>query len=117
MAKGYADGVDLSGGQWQRVALARAIAKVGTGANAVLLDEPTAMLDVRGESEIFRRVLDATEDATTILVSHRFSTVKMADMIVVVEGGRVTEVGNHATLIARAGTYAELYELQAAAYR
>ncbi len=79
MAKGYPGGVDLSGGQWQRVALARALAKVGAGADVVLLDEPTAMLDVRGESEIFRRVLGATAEATTILVSHRFSTVRQAD--------------------------------------
>ncbi len=100
MAKGYADGVDLSGGQWQRVALARAIAKLGTGASAVLLDEPTAMLDVRGESEIFRRVLDATDDATTILVSHRFSTVRQAELICVVEHGRALELGSHDELLA-----------------
>jgi ABC-type multidrug transport system fused ATPase/permease subunit len=116
MAKGYADGVDLSGGQWQRVALARAIAKVGTGANAVLLDEPTAMLDVRGESEIFRRVLDATEDATTILVSHRFSTVRQAELICVVEHGRALELGSHEELIALGGRYHTMYDLQASRF-
>ena len=102
MAKGYPGGVDLSGGQWQRVALARAIAKVGTGADVVLLDEPTAMLDVRGESEIFRRVLGATSEATTILVSHRFSTVRQAELICVVEHGRAIELGSHDELMALA---------------
>jgi ATP-binding cassette, subfamily B, bacterial len=116
MAKGYADGVDLSGGQWQRVALARAIAKVGAGAHAVLLDEPTAMLDVRGESEIFRRVLAATADATTILVSHRFSTVRQADLICVVEHGRALELGSHDELIALRGRYHTMYDLQASRF-
>jgi ATP-binding cassette subfamily B protein len=116
MAKGYADGVDLSGGQWQRVALARAIAKVGTGAHAVLLDEPTAMLDVRGESEIFRRVLDATAEATTILVSHRFSTVRQAELICVVEHGRALELGSHEELIALRGRYHTMYDLQASRF-
>jgi ATP-binding cassette, subfamily B, bacterial len=116
MAKGYAGGVDLSGGQWQRVALARAIAKVGSGANAVLLDEPTAMLDVRGESEIFRRVLEATRDATTILVSHRFSTVRQADLICVVEHGRALELGNHDELVTLRGRYHTMYDLQASRF-
>jgi ABC-type multidrug transport system fused ATPase/permease subunit len=116
MAKGYAGGVDLSGGQWQRVALARAIAKVGAGANAVLLDEPTAMLDVRGESEIFRRVLQATQDATTILVSHRFSTVRQADLICVVEHGRALELGSHEELVALGGRYHTMYDLQASRF-
>jgi ATP-binding cassette subfamily B protein len=116
MAKGYADGVDLSGGQWQRVALARAIAKLGTGASAVLLDEPTAMLDVRGESEIFRRVLEATVDATTILVSHRFSTVRQAELICVVEHGRALELGSHEELLALGGRYHTMYDLQASRF-
>jgi ABC-type multidrug transport system fused ATPase/permease subunit len=116
MAKGYAGGVDLSGGQWQRVALARAIAKVRTGAHAVLLDEPTAMLDVRGESEIFRRVLDATHDATTILVSHRFSTVRQADLVCVVEHGRTLELGTHDELMALGGRYHTMYDLQASRF-
>jgi ABC-type multidrug transport system fused ATPase/permease subunit len=117
MARGYPDGVDLSGGQWQRVALARAIAKVGTGANAVLLDEPTAMLDVRGESEIFRRVLAATADATTILVSHRFSTVRQAELICVVEHGRAIELGSHDELVALGGRYHTMYDLQASRFQ
>ncbi len=116
MAKGYAGGVDLSGGQWQRVALARAIAKVRTGAYAVLLDEPTAMLDVRGESEIFRRVLAATSEATTILVSHRFSTVRQAALICVVEHGRAIELGSHEELMAQRGRYFTMYDLQASRF-
>jgi ABC-type multidrug transport system fused ATPase/permease subunit len=116
MAKGYPGGVDLSGGQWQRVALARAIAKVGAGARAVLLDEPTAMLDVRGESEIFRRVLEATSDTTTILVSHRFSTVRQAGLICVVEHGRAIELGSHDELMALGGRYHTMYDLQASRF-
>ncbi len=116
MAKGYPNGVDLSGGQWQRVALARAIAAVGAGADVVLLDEPTAMLDVRGESEIFRRVLESTADTTTILVSHRFSTVRQAQLICVVEHGRAIELGSHDELIALGGRYQTMYDLQASRF-
>ncbi|MDX6357829.1 MAG: ATP-binding cassette, subfamily bacterial [Nocardioidaceae bacterium] len=116
MAKGYPGGVELSGGQWQRVALARAIAKVGDGANVVLLDEPTAMLDVRGESEIFRRVLESTSDTTTILVSHRFSTVRQAELICVVEHGRAIELGSHDTLMELGGRYHTMYDLQASRF-
>jgi ABC-type multidrug transport system fused ATPase/permease subunit len=116
LAKGYPGGIDLSGGQWQRVALARAIAKVGAGARVVLLDEPTAMLDVRGESEIFRRVLAATADATTILVSHRFSTVRQAGLICVVEHGRAIELGTHDQLMALRGRYHTMYDLQASRF-
>ncbi len=116
MAKGYPDGVDLSGGQWQRVALARAIAKVGAGADVVLLDEPTAMLDVRGESEIFRRVLGSTSEATTILVSHRFSTVRQAALICVVEHGRAIELGSHDDLMTLGGRYHTMYDLQASRF-
>jgi ABC-type multidrug transport system fused ATPase/permease subunit len=117
MARGYPGGVDLSGGQWQRVALARAIAKVETGATTVLLDEPTAMLDVRGESEIFGRVLGATADATTILVSHRFSTVRQAELICVVEHGRAIELGSHDELMALGGRYRLMYDLQASRFQ
>ncbi len=116
MAKGYPGGVDLSGGQWQRVALARAIAEVGAGADVVLLDEPTAMLDVRGESEIFRRVLAATSETTTILVSHRFSTVRQAALICVVEHGRALELGSHDELMALDGRYRTMYDLQASRF-
>ena len=93
LARGYSGGTDLSGGQWQRVALARALAAVKMGAGVVLLDEPTAQLDVRGEAEIFERLLAATRHCTTILISHRFSTVRQADRICVLEHGRVIELG------------------------
>jgi len=113
LARGYADGTDLSGGQWQRVALARALCAVATGAGVVLLDEPTAQLDVRGEAEIFDRVLAATRHCTTILISHRFSTVRQADRICVLEHGKVVELGSHDELIARGGRYRTMFDLQA----
>ena len=113
LSKGYAGGTDLSGGQWQRVALARALCAVQQGAGVVLLDEPTAQLDVRGEAEIFERVLAATRHCTTILVSHRFSTVRQADRICVLEAGRVVELGTHDELMAAGGRYRTMFELQA----
>jgi ABC-type multidrug transport system fused ATPase/permease subunit len=113
LAKGYAGGTDLSGGQWQRVALARALCAVRQGAGVVLLDEPTAQLDVRGEAEIFGRLLAETRDCTTILVSHRFSTVRQADRICVLEGGRVVELGSHSELMALDGRYRRMFDLQA----
>ncbi len=116
LSRAYANGRDLSGGQWQRVALARALCAVRLGAGVVILDEPTAQLDVRGELEIFDRLIDATRGATTILISHRFSTVRRADLICVVEGGRVIELGSHEELIAQGGRYKEMFELQAARF-
>jgi ABC-type multidrug transport system fused ATPase/permease subunit len=113
LARGYAGGTDLSGGQWQRIALARALCAVQLGAGVVLLDEPTAQLDVRGEAEIFDRILAATRDCTTILVSHRFSTVRHADRICVVERGKVVELGSHDELMALDGRYRTMFELQA----
>ncbi len=113
LARGYRGGTDLSGGQWQRVALARALCAVKLGAGVVLLDEPTAQLDARGESEIFDRILAATRHCTTILISHRFSTVRHADRICVLEHGRVIELGTHDELIAQAGRYRTMFELQA----
>jgi ATP-binding cassette, subfamily B, bacterial len=86
------------------------------GAGVVLLDEPTAQLDVRGEAEIFGRILDATSDCTTILVSHRFSTVRRADRICVVEGGRVVELGSHDELMEQGGRYRRMFDLQAARF-
>ena len=113
LARGYDDGTELSGGQWQRVALARALCAVRMGAGLVLLDEPTAQLDVRGESEIFDRILAATRKVTTILISHRFSTVRHADRICVLEHGRVIELGTHDELMALGGRYHTMFELQA----
>ena len=113
LARGYDGGTDLSGGQWQRVALARALCAVSLGAGVVLLDEPTAQLDVRGEAEIFDRILTATRRATTILISHRFSTVRHADRICVLEHGRVIELGTHHELMSRRGRYQQMFDLQA----
>ena len=113
LARGYDRGTDLSGGQWQRVALARALAAVDRGARLVLLDEPTAQLDVRGEAEIFDRILAATRHCTTILISHRFSTVRHADRICVLEHGHVVELGTHDELMARGGRYRTMFDLQA----
>jgi ATP-binding cassette, subfamily B, bacterial len=113
LARGYAGGTDLSGGQWQRIALARALASVAQGAGVVLLDEPTAQLDVRGEAEIFDRLLAATRHCTTILISHRFSTVRHADRICVLEHGRAIELGTHDELMALGGRYRTMFDLQA----
>ena len=113
LARGYTGGTDLSGGQWQRIALARALAAVKLGAGVVLLDEPTAQLDVRGEAEIFDRLLAATRHCTTILISHRFSTVRHADRICVLEHGRVIELGTHDELMALGGRYRTMFDLQA----
>jgi ABC-type multidrug transport system fused ATPase/permease subunit len=113
LSRAYADGTDLSGGQWQRIALARALCAIEMGAGLVLLDEPTAQLDVRGEAEIFDRLLAATRQCTTILISHRFSTVRHADRICVLEHGRVVELGSHAELMAHAGRYRTMFDLQA----
>jgi ABC-type multidrug transport system fused ATPase/permease subunit len=116
LSRAYEGGTDLSGGQWQRVALARALCAVRLGAGVVLLDEPTAQLDVRGEAEVFDRILEATRGCTTILVSHRFSTVRHADRICVLEAGRVAELGTHDELMALGGRYRTMFELQAARF-
>ena len=111
----YEGGTDLSGGQWQRVALARALAAVDAGAGVLVLDEPTAALDVRAEAELFDRFLAVTRRVTTILVSHRLSSVRHADRIVVLDGGtgRISEDGSHDELMRTGGRYAELFTLQA----
>jgi ATP-binding cassette, subfamily B, bacterial len=109
----YPGGVDLSGGQWQRIALARALFAVEGGASVLVLDEPTAQLDVRAEVAFFDRFLELTRGLTTVVISHRFSTVRRADQIVVLDGKRITECGSHEELMVAGGTYAELFELQA----
>jgi ABC-type multidrug transport system fused ATPase/permease subunit len=116
LARGYAGGTDLSGGQWQRIALARALSAVALGAGVVVLDEPTAQLDVRGEAEIFERLLAATRSCTTVLISHRFSTVRHADRICVLEHGKVVELGSHDELMAAGGRYRTMFELQASRF-
>jgi len=116
LARGYPGGTDLSGGQWQRIALARALCAVQLGAGVVLLDEPTAQLDVRGESEIFERILTATRHTTTILISHRFSTVRQADRICVLEHGKVVELGTHDELMAANGRYRTMFDMQASRF-
>lgn len=110
-------GAELSGGEWQRLALARSLFAVESGARVLVLDEPTAALDVRAEADIYDRFLDITRGLTSIVISHRFSTVRRADRIVVLDGGRVVEDGSHDTLVARGGHYARMFELQAARYR
>ena len=116
LAKGYIGGTDLSGGQWQRIALARALCAVKLGAGVILLDEPTAQLDVRGEAEIFNRILEATRQTTTILISHRFSTVRHADRICVLEQGKMIELGTHDELMALGGRYRTMFQLQASRF-
>jgi ATP-binding cassette subfamily B protein len=110
----FEGGLDLSGGEWQKIALARAHLR---DAQLLILDEPTAALDARSEREVFERFADLTKEKTTLLISHRFSTVRMADRIFVLEGGRIAEQGSHDQLISDGGRYSEMFELQAAGYR
>lgn len=112
----YTGGQDLSGGQWQRVALARALYAVERGARVLVLDEPTAHLDVRAEADFYRRFLDITAGTTSLVISHRFSTVRQADQIAVLDGGRITELGRHADLLAAGGGYARMFTAQADRY-
>jgi len=110
----FEGGVDLSGGEWQKIALARAYMR---DAQLLILDEPTATLDARAEYEVFQRFADLTRDRMAVLISHRFSTVRMADRILVLAEGAIQEQGTHQQLVALGGRYAELFELQAAGYR
>ena len=114
LGKRFDGGVDLSGGQWQKIALSRAYMR---DAEILILDEPTAALDARAEFDVFRRFRDLSAGRAAVLISHRFSTVRMADRILVLEDGKVLEAGTHDALLARGGRYAELFELQAAGYR
>jgi len=110
----FEGGVDLSGGEWQKLALARAYLR---DAQILILDEPTAALDARAEREVFERFAELTSGKMSLLISHRFSTVRMADRILVLDGGRIAEQGHHDRLIETGGLYAEMFELQAASYR
>ncbi|MGI8551351.1 MAG: ABC transporter ATP-binding protein, partial [Dehalococcoidia bacterium] len=114
LTKAFAGGVDLSGGEWQKVATARAAMR---DAALLILDEPTAALDAQAEYELFQRFRSLAKGRTVLLISHRFSTVRMADRILVLEGGRITEAGTHDELLALGGRYATLYEMQAGRYR
>ncbi|HEY1472335.1 MAG TPA: ABC transporter ATP-binding protein [Candidatus Acidoferrum sp.] len=114
LGRRFDGGVDLSGGEWQKVALARAYLR---DAQILILDEPTASLDAKSEQQVFQQFAELTENKLSLLISHRFSTVRMADRIVVLEDGRITEEGHHDLLIARDGKYAEMFGLQASNYR
>jgi ATP-binding cassette subfamily B protein len=114
LGRRFEGGVELSGGEWQKMALARAYLR---DAQLLILDEPTAALDARSELEVFERFAELTEGKMALLISHRFSTVRMADRIVVLSGGRLIEEGNHQELMARNGLYASMFEMQAASYR
>jgi ATP-binding cassette subfamily B protein len=114
LGRRFEGGVDLSGGEWQKIALARAYLR---DAQILILDEPTASLDARSEFEVFERFAELTDGRMALLISHRFSTVRMADRIVVLENGRIAEEGNHQQLIALGGRYSGMFELQAASYR
>jgi ATP-binding cassette subfamily B protein len=115
LGKLFSGGVELSGGEWQKLALARAFLR--EGADLLLLDEPTAAIDPAAEAALFERVRAETAGRMAILVSHRFSTVRLADEILVMDGGRIAERGDHDTLLAAGGRYAALFRLQAAGYR
>jgi len=110
----FRGGIELSGGEWQKIAIARAYMR---NAQVLILDEPTAALDARSEFEVFQRFKDLRAGRTAVLISHRFSSVRMADRILVMAGGEIEASGTHEALLAQRGRYAELFELQAAGYR
>lgn len=112
----YTDGVDLSGGQWQRIALARALYAVQRGARVLVLDEPTSQLDVRAEAAFYDRFLELTAGVTSMIISHRFASVRRANRIAVLDGGQITELGSHQELLEHDGVYAEMFRLQAARF-
>ena len=113
LGKRFAEGIDLSGGEWQKIALARAYMR---DAQIVILDEPTAALDARAEFEVFKRFSELTSGKTAVIISHRFSTVRMADRILVLKNGEMLELGTHEELLENKGLYAELFQIQAQGY-
>lgn len=116
LSRQYTDGAELSGGQWQRLALARALFAVSAGSSVLIMDEPTANLDVRAEAAFYDSFLEITKGLTTVIISHRFSTVRRAERIVVLDGGLIVEDGPHDTLLAANGLYAEMFNLQASRF-
>ena len=114
LGRRFEGGVDLSGGEWQKIALARAYMK---DAQLLILDEPTSALDARAEYEVFQRFAELTKGKTAVLISHRFSTVRMADRILVLDKGQLIEIGSHEELLQHEGRYSELFHLQAKGYR
>ena len=114
VGKTFEDGVDLSGGQWQKLALARVFFR---DASILILDEPTSAIDAKAEYEIFQNVQKLQKDKTVVIISHRFSTVRHADRILVLEEGKILEKGNHDELMKKKGLYAELFEIQAQGYK
>src|SRR5262249_47348936 len=114
LGRRFEGGVDLSGGEWQKIALARAYMRE---AQVLILDEPTAALDARAEYEVFKRFSELVRGRMAVIISHRFSTVRIADRIIVLTGGTVVEEGTHDELLAKKGLYAELFALQAEGYR
>jgi len=115
LGKWFKDGRELSGGQWQKVALSRAFMR--TRADVLVLDEPTAAMDAQAEAEVFEHFRQLSKERITILISHRFSTVRMADQIAVIDEGRLVELGSHEQLMRAGGRYAQLFTLQARGYR
>ncbi|MGH9445335.1 MAG: ABC transporter ATP-binding protein, partial [Terriglobia bacterium] len=114
LGRRFEGGVDLSGGQWQTIALSRAYLR---DAQLLILDEPTAALDARAEHEVFGRFAELTAGKMALLISHRFSTVRMADLIMVLENGNIVETGSHSELMTSGGRYSQMFELQASSYR
>jgi ATP-binding cassette subfamily B protein len=114
LGRRFKNGIDLSGGQWQKIALGRAYMR---DAQLLILDEPTSALDARAEHEVFQRFAELISGKSAVLISHRFSTVRMADRILVLENGQLIEIGSHEELLVKDGKYAELFTLQAKGYQ